>query len=185
LQQGHSRGDGLSKSHVLRLLLNYSPLLTPIATCLPATLVAQVFAPNDVITSYLFIAYWIAPPLLVTLVRFSSWVLSDESKDRFQLSASTVDSTSYLCFLASYIGLLLALLLRVVAVNSWEEYLQSAINSPVTWLGIVSSILLTYVLVFFFQCHQHGGTCTLWLDDRFFFFNSLTGMLRSQICWAK
>ena len=55
------------QSDVFRLILAYAPLLTPITTCLPATLVCQLFAPADVPTSWLFLAFWGVPPLLVSL----------------------------------------------------------------------------------------------------------------------
>jgi hypothetical protein len=112
-----------NKANVLKLLLSYAPLLTPIATCLPATLISQIFAPGDLVTSQLFMAYWIVPPALVTIVRVFFWIPA-AIKGEVESNAA-VESVSYFTFLSSYITLLILLLLRVVAVNNWEDYLNN------------------------------------------------------------
>ncbi len=146
LQHLHYRpAEELEQADVLRLLLQYAPLLTPLATCLPATLICQLFAPRDLVSSYLFLAFWVCPPLVVAgyrscrpvAVKSVSHVASDRN--------DAIDSTSYLLFLLTYIALMISLILRVVAVNNWEQYLHDAVTDPSVWLTLVSSVLLTNV----------------------------------------
>jgi hypothetical protein len=134
LQQKHAAG-------VLRLLLKYAPLLTPVSTVLPATLVCQLFAPNDMVSSFLFLAFWCVPPLIMFVYR--AFV------ERYypHTTVTSLATSQYLLFLSSYVGLLMAMVFRIVAVNNWEQYLSQAVNDPSTWLELISSILLTNVAV--------------------------------------
>ena len=125
-------------------MLAYTPLLTPITTCLPATLVCQLFAPADAPTSMLFLCFWAVPPLLVfSYRRLADYLIA--AKDPKAPSPASVNSASYFLFLVAYLGFMLALVLRVVAVNGWQKYLNNAVADPVLWLTLVSSILLTNV----------------------------------------
>jgi hypothetical protein len=62
-------------------------------------------------------------------------------------TVTSLATSQYLLFLSSYVGLLMAMVFRIVAVNNWEQYLNDAVNDPSTWLELISSILLTNVAV--------------------------------------
>jgi hypothetical protein len=103
LQNKHLDEGAEDRSEVLRMLLVYSTVFTPISTCLPATLICQMIAPDDILTSYLWLLFWLVPPANVFLWRMTMWattVLSNSPE-------KSVDSASYLIFLSSYITMFL------------------------------------------------------------------------------
>jgi hypothetical protein len=76
LQNRHLELGEEDKTEVLRLLLVYSTLFAPISTCLPATLICQLLAPDDKYTAILFMLFWLVPPGCVFVYRMVRCVLS-------------------------------------------------------------------------------------------------------------
>jgi hypothetical protein len=162
LQNRHLEVGEEDRTEVLRLLLVYSTVFTPISTCLPATLICQLLCPDDMFTSVLFLLFWIIPPCVVFVYRMLAWAALTASP----ATDKTVDSVSYFLFLASYLAMLIITMLHIVAINHWENYLTQEINEPNTWLTLVSGILLTNVAISDMLASLTESSAPVDVDDR-------------------